>query len=358
MFLFLQEHTFIFSLKHLTPVIYCLISLNLSLTEQLIIFLISAVAIWYFCNKLSDVVEYIDAEFGLGAAFGGTLILSVVTNLPEIAITFTGSINKNYDLVTGNLLGGIAMQSMLLILYDFANKKDIRPLSTNTSSKAGIFQGVSLIVILLLCLFGGLFKEKTTVLGAGKSIWLVLIIWFGTLFYLKKFQTNSPSKSIPNSTIYTRKSSIVWLIVISIVVLFFGICLENSSDAIANHFGMSGVFFGATFLAFVTSLPEISSGLAFVKNKDYEPIIDDIFGGNGFLPVLFLPASIIAGKNIIEDAGKSNNLLSFLSIILTLIFLLGMWKKAPKKIGTLGWDTWLMLVVGCLGFGVLYFIAK
>lgn len=218
-------------------------NLQFSLTEQIIIFLISAVAIWYFCNKLSDVVEYIDAEFGLGAAFGGTLILSIVTNLPEIAITFTGSLQKNYDLVTGNLLGGIAMQSMLLIMYDFANKKDTRPLSTITSSKAGIFQGISLIVILALCLLGGLVKNQTTIIGAGLSIWLVLIIWFGSLFYLKKFQTTSSQNVIPNSTKYTRKSSLIWLAVISIVVLFFGVMLENSSDAIANHFGMSGVFF-------------------------------------------------------------------------------------------------------------------
>lgn len=218
-------------------------NLQFSLTEQIIIFLISAVAIWYFCNKLSDVVEYIDAEFGLGAAFGGTLILSIVTNLPEIAITITGSLQKNYDLVTGNLLGGIAMQSMLLIMYDFANKKDTRPLSTITSSKAGIFQGISLIVILALCLLGGVVKNQTTIIGAGLSIWLVLIIWFGSLLYLKKFQTKSSQNVIPNSTKYTRKSSLIWLAVISIVVLFFGVMLENSSDAIANHFGMSGVFF-------------------------------------------------------------------------------------------------------------------
>lgn len=324
-----------------------------SLTGQIVIFLVSAIAIWYFCNKLSEVVEYIDAEFGLGAAFGGTLILSVVTNLPEIAISVTGAIKGNYDLVTGNLLGGIAMQSMLLIMYDFASK-DVRPLSTITSSQAGRFQGLTLIAILTICLLGGIFKEKTTLLGAGISIWLVLFIWFGTLFYLKKFQKKTSSKKIPYSSQYNRKTAIWWLALISIVVLFFGILLENTSDAIASHFNLSGVFFGATFLAFVTSLPEISSGLKFVKNKDYQPIIDDIFGGNGFLPVLFLPASIIAGKNIIENAGSSNNLLSLLSIVLTLIFLLGMWKKDPKKRGRLGWDTWLMLLAGVVGFAFLY----
>ncbi len=280
----------------------------------------------------------------------------MVTNLPEIAITISGSIQKNYDLVTGNLLGGIAMQSMLLILYDFASK-DKRPLSTITSSKAGKFQGIALIIVLSLCLLSGLFKEKATLLGAGISIWLIAIIWVGSLFYLKNIQPKTIAKKIPNSKKYSRKSSLWWLTGISLVVLFFGVMLENSSDAIATKFNMSGVFFGATVLAFVTSLPEISSGLEFVKNKDYKPIISDIFGGNGFLPVLFLPASIIAGQNIIANAGNSNNFLSLLSIVLTAIFLLGMWRKAHRKKGRLGWDTWLMLLIGIIGFTILYQIS-
>jgi cation:H+ antiporter len=324
---------------------------------QIILFLISGLAIWYFCNKLSDVVEYIDAEFGLGDAFGGTLILSIVTNLPEIAIAVSGSLRGNVDLVTGNLLGGIAVQTMLLILYDFANK-DPRPLSTIISSKAGIFQGTALIIILGLCLYGGETKNVSTFLGAGMAIWMVIVIWLASLYFLKKFQTKSEPSSSSNNHSYSRSSSLWWLAGISIVVLFFGVILENTSDAIADHFQLSGMFFGATILALVTSLPEISSGLEFVKNKDFQPIISDIFGGNGFLPVLFLPASIITGKNIIESAGKGNNLLTLLSILMTLVFVLGMKLKSPKKVGILGWDNWLMLVIGIIGFSVLYHISQ
>lgn len=328
-----------------------------SLAGQVTVFIISGIAIWYFCNKLSDVVEYIDAAFGLGDAFGGTLILSVVTNLPEIAIAVSGSISGNYDMVTGNLLGGIAMQNMLLILYDFAGK-DKRPLSTLTSSKGAKFQGLVLVAILLLCIAAGVFKEKTTFIGAGISVWMILIIWVGSLVYLKKIPQETNAAQAPLQTKLTRKSSLIWLTVISVVVLFFGMLLESSSDFIANKFNLSGLFFGATVLALVTSLPEISSGLAFIRNKDYEPIISDIFGGNSFLPLLFLPASMIAGTNIIANAGLGNNLLSLLSILLTLIFTAGMWKRSPEKRGKLGWDTWLMLLAGFIGFAVLYSITN
>ncbi len=328
-----------------------------TLTFQILIFLTSAIVIWYFCNKLSDVVEYIDSKYRLGAAFGGTLILSIVTNLPEIAITISGAMKGNFDLVTGNLLGGIAMQSMLLIGFDFFSKKP-QPLSTLTASKVGIYQSLALIVILIICFAGSVFKEKPIAFGAGISVWSIAIIWLGFLLMLKKFQQPTTVVKNDNSkSKFSPVSSIIWLICISAIVLYFGVLLGNSSDAIAKHFNISGVFFGATILALVTSLPEISSGLEFIKNQDYKPIISDIIGGNGFLPVLFLPASIIAGQNIVASAGRSNDLLIILSIVLVLVFLLGMKKNAPNKIHALGWDTWSMLLLGICGFAVLYFIS-
>ena len=59
---------------------------SLSLTVQILIFIISGGIIWYFSNKLSHIVDFINEEYKLGAAFGGTILLSLIVNLPEVLI--------------------------------------------------------------------------------------------------------------------------------------------------------------------------------------------------------------------------------------------------------------------------------
>lgn len=257
----------IFSFKSFT------MNFTIGFQPSIWIFIVSAGLLWIASNKLSKVVNFIDTTFHLGSSFGGTVILSVVTNLPEIAITVNGALKGDTDLAIGNILGGIVIQSVLLVLFDFASRKEKKPLSSLVSNKASIIQGIFLIIILALVILGKQMKESQILYRSTVPELMIVFSWVVSIILLKKIQkgtTDHDSKPAekPHKPTYTKTSALFWLTGISLVILIFGVLLEVTSDAIASHFHLNGIMFGATVLALVTSLPEISGGLAFVREKN------------------------------------------------------------------------------------------
>jgi cation:H+ antiporter len=58
----------------------------------------------------------------LGEALGGLILLGFAGTLPEIAITVSAAQSGNLSLATGNLLGGIAIETLVLVLLDAVSR--------------------------------------------------------------------------------------------------------------------------------------------------------------------------------------------------------------------------------------------
>ncbi|MEZ5014955.1 MAG: hypothetical protein R2794_11750 [Chitinophagales bacterium] len=331
--------------------------LEISFNFSILIFCVSIVLLWLFSNRLSDVVNYIDDSFNLGSSFGGTIILSIVTNLPEIAITVNGAIRGDVDLAVGNILGGILIQSMLLVLFDMASRKERKPFSTLVSDSASLIQGCVLIGILVMVVIGHQMGDAILPIRSTIPEWLIAGTWIAGILIMRKVQSGkTKTNDAKISGKFTKRSALIWLVLISIIVLIFGVLLEVTSDNIATHLHINGVIFGATILALVTSLPEISGGLEFVKDKTYQPIISDIFGGNAFLPVLFLVASLITNDAILPKAHNVDIYLTGMSILITSIYMIGMILKLPNRKWGMGYDSWIALALYLLSVAGMFFI--
>jgi cation:H+ antiporter len=96
-------------------------------------------------------------------------------------------------------------------------------------------------------------------------------------------------------------------------------------------------------------LPEISTGIASAKIREYNMAVSDIFGGNAFLPVLFLMASLISNDAILPNLKQSDIYLTMLGIILTAIYMVGMLIHSNKQILRMGVDSFIVLIVYLLG---------
>jgi cation:H+ antiporter len=102
---------------------------TLSLSVLLLIFAGAAAAIWVAGIQLADTTDVLSMRLGLGEALGGLILLAIATNLPEIAITATAALANDLGIAIGNILGGIAIQTVVLAVLDAVGVRGRRPLT-------------------------------------------------------------------------------------------------------------------------------------------------------------------------------------------------------------------------------------
>jgi cation:H+ antiporter len=141
----------------------------------------------------------------------------------------------------------------------------------------------------------------------------------------------------------------------SAVTLVAGVALEQSGNALADDLGINGAIFGATVLAAITALPEISTGLAAVRMGRVGLAMGDIFGGNAIQVTLFLVADLLAGQAVLTTATVESVWLAGLGIVVTAIYLNGLVTRPERKVLGLGPDSLAVAVAYMLGvIGLLF----
>jgi cation:H+ antiporter len=337
--------------------------MNLQATSSnilIIVFLLSTIAIWISGVKLTRAIDAITTHFHLGEAFGGMVFLSIVTNLPEIAITVVAAYHRDYDIAISNLLGGIAIQTVVLVLIDIFGVGRSAPLTEKGHSKILMVEGLSVIFILCVVLIASQFPSTFIFARSTPFEWMILFIWLGTIYFTtrvltqKKMNVSTPTLNsrirFPKSKFQgTIREAILVLVLGAIITLIAGWALVATGEQLTQRWGMSGILFGGTILALCTALPEISTGIASAKIRDYNMAVSDIFGGNAFLPVLFLMASFIGGDAILPNLKPSDIYLTVLGIILTGIYMIGMVIHSKNQILRMGIDSFIALIVYLIG---------
>jgi len=351
---------------------------SLSLPVLILIFGVSAIVIWFAGIKLSETADIISTHFGLGEALGGLVLLAIVTNLPEIAITVSAALQHNLDLAIGNILGGIAIQTVVLVALDVFGLGKQDPLTYRAASLVLVLEGLMVITVLTLVVVGNQMGPSVIYLGVSPIDAAIVLVWLAGIYIIGKARTNLPwhklgvlkdSQKEPRGHSMKKKFDLAtekgWRIqtvilifsLCSLITLVAGVGLEVSGDAIAKQIGMTGVLFGATILAAATALPEVSTGLASVRMKDYQMAMSDIFGGNAFLPVLFMVATVLSGKSVLPMAHKTDIYLTGLGILLTIIYICGLMFRPRKQLLWMGIDSFLVLIVYLIGLLGLFVIS-
>jgi len=338
-----------------------------------LVFLAGAVATWGAGNLLSKTTDALDVRLGLGEELGGLLLLAIAGSLPELAITISAAASGNLGLAAGNLIGGIAMQTMVLVICDFASGRE-RPLTFLVGALTPVLEALLVMIVVSGVLMGALLRPTLAIGGVVSPASLaIVVVWTVGLYVINKARKKPhwqiemagaqpgrrhhrepmPDRPHPYAGSTTARVALLFGAACA-VTLVAGVFLESSGSSLANKAGINGVIFGATILALATALPEISSGIAAVRLGDNALAIGDIFGGNAFQVCLFLLADIVAMKPVLPSAGDTNAWLASLGVALTSIYGFGVISRPLRTRFSLGPDSILAIVVFGLGVGGLF----
>ena len=336
----------------------------------IVIFAIGAAASWVAGVYLSKTTDALDDRLHIGEALGGMILLAVAGSLPEAAITVSAVLQGHIDIAAGNLAGGIAMQTMVLAVCDAAASRD-RPLSYLVGSLIPVLEASLVVCVLALVLMGTLLPNSANLAGMSPASIAIVVVWVAGVWVLDKVrnspkwqivmpgsQPGRPHRRVPHPTAgkpYTHASTLrvgLIFLVASLVTLAGGVALQVSGSALASRAGINGVVFGATVMALVSALPEISSGIAAVRLGDNQLAMADVFGGNSFQVCLFVVADLLAGKPVLPASGAVNAWLAGVGILVTMVYTVAVVIRPERCRVRLGIDSFIAIaffVVGLLG---------
>ena len=341
----------------------------LSTPALVALFAAGAVATWIAGTALSKTTDVIDRRFELGEALGGVILLAAAGSLPELAITISAAASGNLGLAAGNLIGGIAVQTMVLVVCDAAASRT-QALTYLVGSLVPVLEGLIVIFVVSGVLMGSLLPESTAIGPLSPASLGIAVIWVCGVWLLNNVRKR-PAWTVempgsrpgrrhhrerrpePEAKPMAAGRAIAVFAGAALVTLVSGVVLEVAGNHLADRAHINGVIFGATVLAVATALPEISSGIAAVRLGDNELAVADIFGGNSFQVVLFVVADLVAGKPVLPQAGHQNAWLADVGISLTVIYCWGVIRRREDTVWRLGRDSLLAVVVFGLGIAGL-----
>jgi cation:H+ antiporter len=341
-----------------------------------VVFAAAGAATWAAGTFLSRSTDALDVRFGLGEALGGLILLAITGSLPEIAITASAALSGHLDLAVGNLIGGVAVQTLVLVVLDAASGPQ-RPLSFLVGSLVPVIEALMVVVVLAAVLAGAALRSSTNLFGASPTSYAAVLFWVVGVWIVNRVRMHPawvgeapaatpgrrhvrealPERPHPYSGVSTALVAGVFLAG-SAVTLAAGVALQDSGDVLARRMGLQGAIFGATFLAAATALPEISSGIAAVRLGDMQLAVGDILGGNSFQLTLFLVADLLAGTPVIVAAHHSDVWLGGLGLLLTGIAAAAIVARPRRTFLWLGVDSLSMLVIYAAGIALLTQVVK
>ncbi|WP_404379083.1 sodium:calcium antiporter [Caenispirillum salinarum] len=344
-------------------------SLSLPLLAGL--FLGLAIVVGVTGTFMVKVADSLAERTRLGGTLMGAVFIGVSTSLSGIATSVTAAASGSPELAVSNTIGGIAVQTAFLAIADLAFRRvDVLG---NSDTPSALYQGLLQIALLTIPPMA-LFLPHYSLYGISPVSPLLVVAYAAGLFVLRsvRAETITPQddevrwardEAREQGGQHRHSLTALWLrfAVFAAITAAGGYGIGQSGIALVAKTGLSETAVGGLFTAVSTSMPELVTVLAAVRQRALALAVGDILGGNCF-DVLFLALADIAYRegSIYATITGPADFLFALTIMLVVLVMLAMLRERGKaseeKPRRRGWSVESLLILGLyLGGAVALF---
>ncbi len=298
-----------------------------------------------FGPRLTHVVDQFADRTGWGEALAGALLLGAATSMPGSVLSVTAAWEARPHLAVSNALGGIAVQTFFLAVADLAYRR--ANLEHAAASLPNMMQNGLLIVILTLIALGP-HLPNWTILG----IHPLTAVLFGVYVYgihlvsavqdkpmwspawTKETRTDEPEaeKRLPSTqTLVSR------LLPLVAALAGAGWFMERAAGRLVETSGIDESTVGLLITAVCTSLPELVTAVAAVRQGALTLAVGGIIGGNAY-DTLFTAASDIAYRegSIYHTIGSSLMFWVLGTLLMSGVLMMGLLRREERGLARIG----------------------
>ncbi|RLQ22501.1 sodium:calcium antiporter [Seongchinamella sediminis] len=320
------------------------------------LFLLAGATIAVFGIRMTYLARDLAVATGLGEAFMGAVFIGATTSLSGIIASATAAWEGQAGLAVSNSLGGIAAQTLFLVLADLLYRK--ANLEFAAASVENMMMSVQLMLLLCILLVAFNLPDASLLAVHPASVVLVAAYLF-TLkllvdthekpMWMPRMSPGTVSESRKHGKRHSRRQR-------SPLVLHFALCatavglagwvIANCGIVIVEQTGLSAGITGGIFIAVSTSLPELVVAVTAIRMGALTLAVGDIVGGNAF-DTLFVAVSDFFYREgpIFSAIDNTERVWLGSAMLMNTILLMGLMYRERRGIANIGMESALILLV-------------
>ncbi len=324
----------------------------------LLTLILVALGIIWAASRLAVYADAIAIRCNLSRSWIGILFVSIVTTLPEGAVTI-GALKHvgSPNLAVGNVFGSIMFNLTIIAFIDLALRRGgILRLSQANSLLPVVCAMIMLLGTLGMLLFPLPLRVGPLRMGAGAL--LLPVVFLGLLLYIRKQEACNILPGVRQPPPRVRHPLLGFL-VCAIIVIVCATALAHLGDRIAERFMLRHSFVGFILLAIITSLPELTFGIAAVRIGKYDLLLGNIMGANMINTLVIAVADGVYRRETLQAPrviGMEQILVGILALLSMALILTAIVRRhETKQRRLIGLDSGLLLLIYALCVVAMYF---